>query len=107
MLTMSECTRKKLYDRFGTPRIYYKCANCNTTVHESLNYCPICHKKIQKEDNTMAADEKTCETCKHEDKRLDQEPCLSCDVETASGWEIMDADEYVKEVFRKRYDKQH
>lgn len=50
-------------------------------------------------------DERTCETCKHEEKGSNQSPCRNCDVETANGWEQKDPDEYVKEVFRRRYDK--
>lgn len=50
-------------------------------------------------------DERACETCRHEEKSLDQSPCSNCDVVTGSGWEQKDPDEYVKEVFRRRYDK--
>lgn len=52
-------------------------------------------------------DEKTCETCRYIDKRADQEPCNSCTIEDGDKWERPDPDEYVKEVFNRRYAKQH
>lgn len=50
-------------------------------------------------------DVRTCKTCRHEEKGLNQPPCSNCDVETRSRWEQKDPDEYVREVFRRRYDK--
>ena len=42
--------KKVMYDRFGTPRIYIRCRKCHATVHESLHYCPICHKRIHNKE---------------------------------------------------------
>ena len=38
-------------------------------------------------------DEKTRETCKHNDLRADQEPCNSCTIEDGDKWEQPDPDE--------------
>jgi hypothetical protein len=38
-------------------------------------------------------DERTCETCKHEDKTNGQAPCSRCDIETGSEWERKDIDD--------------
>lgn len=51
-------------------------------------------------------DEKTCETCKHEDKTNGQSPCCRCDTETGNMWEPKDTADYVQEIFNRRYNKQ-
>lgn len=48
-------------------------------------------------------DERTCETCKHEDKTNGQAPCSICETETGNMWEPKDTAEYVQELLEQKY----
>lgn len=48
-------------------------------------------------------DERTCETCKHEDKTNGQAPCSICGTETGNMWEPKDTTENAQEPYRQKY----
>jgi len=48
-------------------------------------------------------DERTCETCRHENKTNGQLPCSICETETGNMWEPKDTAEYVQELLEQKY----